>query len=405
MIMRQSENVASQGALKRGSAHKAKGGATVLPSGDADVPSPEGPGALAQAAGLPRFLPWHADTARHWLGQRERFAHAWLIHGLAGIGKVEFALAAAASLLCESPHAGLACGTCAACTWFASGNHPDVRRIRPEAIALEEGVEAQADAAPAATATSSATQAEAGKKRAPSREIRIEQIRSLASWFNTATHRGGWRVAGLYPAHAMNIISANALLKVLEEPPARTVFLLVADAPDRLLPTLVSRCRRLPLAAPTPSMAQTWLHEQGVTEAAAWLAAAGGAPLAALHLSQQRAQACPDWLARFLAPLSRANTPDLGELVDILEKLPAMHWLDTLQRLFVDLMLLVAGADARYFPAQQAVLQAIAARAHGVAIAETARWLSQQRALVNHPLNAKLFIHAALQRASSACRS
>ena len=86
----------------------------------------------------PQFLPWQLETARNWLGNRERFAHAWLVHGLAGIGKLDFAVAAAASLLCETPQDGLACGHCAACAWFASGNHPDLRRIRPEAIAVEE---------------------------------------------------------------------------------------------------------------------------------------------------------------------------------------------------------------------------------------------------------------------------
>lgn len=185
------------------------------------------------AMSAPQFLPWQMETARAWLGNRERFAHAWLVHGLAGIGKLDFAVAAAASLLCETPQDGLACGHCAACAWFASGNHPDLRRIRPEAVAVEEGADAaevSEDAEPAAGAA----------KKAPSKEIRIDQIRSLESWFNTATHRGGWRVALLYPAHALNVVSANALLKVLEEPPPHTVFLLVADAPDRLLPTLVS---------------------------------------------------------------------------------------------------------------------------------------------------------------------
>ncbi|TAM89143.1 MAG: DNA polymerase III subunit delta', partial [Candidimonas sp.] len=181
------------------------------------------------------FLPWQVDIARNWLGSRDRFAHAWLIHGLGGIGKRRFAIAAAASLLCEQPRRGLACGHCAACHWFAGGNHPDLRRIRPEVVALEEGEDAAAsDAVAGATA------------RAPSAEIRVEQLRTLSGWFNTATHRGGWRVAILYPAAALNAISANALLKVLEEPPEHTVFLIVADAPDRLLPTLVSRCRRLP---------------------------------------------------------------------------------------------------------------------------------------------------------------
>src|SRR5690606_36678773 len=107
-------------------------------------------GGAAMSAALPGFLPWQLDQARAWLGRRERFAHAWLIHGLAGIGKVRFAAAAAASLLCEAPRDGLACGACPACTWVASGNHPDLRRVRPDAVALEEDGEASADEEPAA---------------------------------------------------------------------------------------------------------------------------------------------------------------------------------------------------------------------------------------------------------------
>ena len=226
----------------------------------------------------PQFLPWQLETARNWLGNRERFAHAWLVHGLAGIGKLDFAVAAAASLLCETPQDGLACGHCAACAWFASGNHPDLRRIRPEAIAVEEGAEAAEQAG-----TPSPWPAAHPSARRP--EIRIDQIRALESWFNTATHRGGWRVALLYPAHALNVVSANALLKVLEEPPPHTVFLLVADAPDRLLPTLVSRCRRLPAGARCRHRA-AMAARAGVEPAREWLAAGGNAPLAALRLAQ-----------------------------------------------------------------------------------------------------------------------
>ena len=343
----------------------------------------------------PRFLPWQEDAARAWLGRRERFAHAWLIHGLAGIGKTQFAAAAAASLLCESPRDGLACGACAACTWVAGGNHPDLRRIRPDAVALEEGGDASEEAEPAA-----------GAKKAPSRDIRVDQIRALESWFNTATHRGGWRVALLYPAQAMNAIAANALLKVLEEPPAHTVFLLVADAPDRLLPTLVSRCRRLPMQAPPAGAAGQWLRGQGLDEPGDWLAAAGGAPLAALRLAQSGAgQACPEWLARLVQPLSAGSAPDVGELADALEKQPPAVWIDALQRLYVDLML-AAGAQAapRYYPRLAEAARKLAARTDPAALAETARWLAGQRAVAGHPLNAKLFAHAALQRVVLSCR-
>ncbi|HEY0293823.1 MAG TPA: DNA polymerase III subunit delta' [Bordetella sp.] len=340
------------------------------------------------------FLPWHLETARAWLAQRDRFAHAWLLHGEAGIGKQDFAVAAAASLLCETPQQGLACGHCIACGWFASGNHPDLRRIRPEAVALTEGAQA--------SESDEAETAAAGSKRAPSKDIRIDQIRSLEPWFNTATHRGGWRVALLYPAQALNTIAANALLKVLEEPPAHTVFLLVSDAPDRLLPTLVSRCRRLPLAAPPAETALQWLAGQGVKQPADWLAAAGGTPLSALRLSQKQDEPCPGWLGQLLTPLAQGHRPDVGSLTETLEKVAAPEWLDALQRVFTDLMLAANGLSVRYFPALAELTAHTAARVQIARLADTAHWLVSQRAVAGHPLNPKLFIHATLQRVALA---
>lgn len=348
---------------------------------------------------LAQFLPWHEATARAWLGRRERFAHAWLIHGAAGIGKLDFAAAAAASLLCESPRDGLACGACIACGWVKSGNHPDLRRIRPEAVALEEGADAAPDSEDGAEAAPTGA-----SKRAPSKEIRIDQIRSLESWFNTATHRGGYRVALLYPAQALNIISANALLKVLEEPPPNTVFLLVIEAPDRLLPTLVSRCRRLPLAAPAPDVALAWLREQGVRPAEGWLAAAGGAPLGALRLAQQGDSPVPAWLTQLTEPLAAGRQPDVGSLAEAVEKLPAAEWLDALQRFYTDLMLAASGAPVRYFPALAGDVGAIGKRVRAAQVADAAQWLTKQRRLASHPLNAKLFAHATLQRVVLSCQ-
>lgn len=346
------------------------------------------------------FLPWQGETAQRWLSERERFAHAWLIHGVGGIGKVEFATAAAASLLCESPVNHVACGHCPACTWIASDNHPDLRRIRPEAIAVEEGAAVAEGADDSAVAPEGPT-----TKRAPSKDIRIDQIRSLESWFNTATHRGGWRVAVLYPAHALNVISANALLKVLEEPPPKTVFLLVADAPDRLLPTLVSRCRRLPLPAPAPDVALQWLSAQGVSSPQDWLAAAGGAPLAALRLSKSGEQACPDYLTKLIEPLAKGQVPDIGTLAETLEKHAPVVWIDALQRLYADLMLAGVGAPVRYFPALAKSVAQAATRADAVRLAEGARWLTQQRRVATHPLSPKLFAYAALQRVALSCQT
>ncbi|HLV29733.1 MAG TPA: DNA polymerase III subunit delta' [Burkholderiaceae bacterium] len=340
-----------------------------------------------------RFLPWQEATAVEWLGGGDRFAHAWLIHGLSGIGKRSFALAAAASLLCEQPQQGLACGNCQACRWVSSGNHPDFRRVRPDAVAVEEG--------------DTDDEAESQTKKTPSREIRVEQIRALSGWFSTATHRGGWRVAVVYPAQAMNVITANALLKVLEEPPPRTVFLLTTDAPDLLLPTIVSRCRRLPLPVPDVASSTAWLKEQGLAEPEGWLAAAGGAPLRALQLSRLGDTPCPAWLQGYLRALAAASggTDPVAATADALERMEPAVWIDALQRAFVDLSLVAAGAAPRYFPSQADVMSRIAEGASPALLAAGVKWLAAQRAVAGHPLSAKLFVHSVLQRCAQACAS
>lgn len=354
----------------------------------------------------PHFLPWHTEVARAWLSARERFAHAWLIHGLAGIGKREFAFAAAASLLCEAPVQGLACGQCLACGWISRGNHPDLKRIRPEAVALEEGEESGGE--DEAIGTEDVAVSEPGgssSKRAPSKDIRVEQIRALEPWFHNATHRGGWRVALIYPAEALTTISGNTLLKVLEEPPASTIFLLVADAPDRLLPTLLSRCRRLPLASPSTAIARQWLESKGVKNAAEWLAASGGAPLLAKQLADTEMSPCPEWILELLVLFVKGQAPDLGNMADKLSKNNPSSWLDALQRLAIDLNLCAHGLTCRYFPKQQPQLDLIGKRSGTVQMTQLSSWLNEQKRVAGHPLNAKLFAQSVLQRVSLACLS
>ena len=348
-----------------------------------------------------QFFPWQIETAQQWLGQRERFAHAWLVHGLAGIGKREFVFAAAAALMCESPLNGLACGQCLACGWVAKGHHPDLKRVRPEVMALEEGADQDEEEGGEVTAVIETT---GSAKRAPSKDIRVEQIRNLNPWFNNATHRGGYRVALIYPAEALTHISGNALLKVLEEPPPATIFLLVADAPDRLLPTLLSRCRRLPLATPSSEIAQGWLAEQQVTNAPAWLAAAGGAPVLAKKMAETQPQPCPEWLATFLKNLEAGTVPNIGQLADTLAKEPSVQWIDLLQRLLIDLNLSAHGLGIRYFPILKQSLSKLSVNLAPERLSELAEWLGQQRRVAGHTLNGKLFAHAILQRIAATCQ-
>ena len=350
----------------------------------------------------PEFLPWHTDVARSWLSTKERFAHAWLIHGLSGIGKREFAFAAAASLLCEAPVQGIACGQCLACGWISKGNHPDLKRIRPEAVAVEEGLEQGTDE-DSSISEEAATEPGSSSKRAPSKDIRVEQIRALEPWFHNATHRGGWRVALIYPAEALTTISGNTLLKVLEEPPPSTIFLLVADAPDRLLPTLLSRCRRLPLPTPSGKIALQWLENKGVKNASDWLAATGGAPLKAKLHADHESSPCPEWISELVYALQQERLPDIGNMADKLAKSSATIWLDALQRLSIDLNLSAHGLPGRYFPKLQPKLDTIGKRGQTAQFSQLSTWLNDQKRLAGHPLNAKLFAQSVLQRTAQSC--
>ena len=167
---------------------------------------------------------------------------------------------------------------CAACLWFEQGNHPDFRILEPDALF-------------AAEAEHRATEGEPRKREgeAASRQIRIDQVRELQDFLTIGTHRGGVRVVVVRPAEAMNVATANALLKSLEEPAPKTAFLLVSSAPDRLLPTVRSRCQKIAVAPAAAAEAVGWLRARGLQDAEAALAYAANAPLAALEDAEERA--------------------------------------------------------------------------------------------------------------------
>ena len=172
-------------------------------------------------------LPWQEALWRKVTTTRERLPHALLLHGTRGIGKRHFARALAQALLCETPDAQrMACGACAGCLLVAADNHPDLRWLVPEVDqpVRDELDEAEAGAASPASKTSKA-----------SRAILIDQVRAIGEFLALASHRGGRRVVLLAPAEALNGPAANALLKLLEEPPAGAMFIAVTDELDAVL--------------------------------------------------------------------------------------------------------------------------------------------------------------------------
>ena len=332
------------------------------------------------------IYPWQLDDWNRLQRLRTQWPHALLLHGQAGIGKLHFAQHLAQGLLCEAPAAsGEPCGACVACRWFAQGNHPDYRAVAPEALAAEAGAGGPAQ-------SEEKSDAEDGKKtRAPSKEIKIEQVRALVDFCGVGSHRGGARVVLVYPAEALNAAAANALLKTLEEPSAGVVFLLVSARIDRLLPTIVSRCRQWPMPTPSPERARQWLADQGLADALALLAEAGGAPLAALALAADENRALRDFALKQLAAGPDCDAFACGEA---LHKLPVPVVLGWLQRWLYDLLAARTAHRPRYFPAAARELANCAARIDTKAFARYLRTVTRERAVENHPLNARLVFEA-----------
>lgn len=335
------------------------------------------------------FFPWQTQIAQQWLSNKERFAHAWLIYGQEGIGKLNFCIAAAKALLCENPQAGLACGRCQSCHWMDLNNHLDYRLVLPDALSEELGLSNQEEGSQ-----------EEGKA---SEEIRIEQIRQLEEFMTVSTLRGGYRVIVLGPAERLNAASSNAILKILEEPAKDTVFLIFTHAIQKVLPTILSRCRRLPLPIPERQQSLVWLQEKGVEQAESWLAASSGAPLKALAQSDSPFEPLSYWLKDFVHELALANLPDIDDFVARLEKVSNAEWIGSLQCFVSDLLGVHHQLAPRFFMQLQDDLKQIAARTQASKIAELFTFLQGQLRLANHPLNAKLFIHATLQRVILTC--
>lgn len=277
--------------------------------------------------------PWQGGDWQRLAAAFQRLPNAWLLSGPAGIGKRAFAHDVARALLCEAPQADHhACGRCQACHWFDAGNHPDLRVLTPH------GDDEDSD---------DGKEAKVAKRKLP--VIKIDGVRNVIEFAHLSAHRGGRRVVIVEPAEALNPAAANALLKVLEEPPEEVVFLLVSDAPQRLLPTIKSRCRQFPLSLPSETQALAWVQQQGVTDAQSELAFHGGMPLFEHDANEAALR------KQFVAGLSQCtmgNVLQLAEAIDR-QKLPLEIPLRWLGKWLHDLAALQLGGVVRYYPSQR----------------------------------------------------
>ena len=328
-----------------------------------------------------KILSWQEWQWHQCFAEASSLPHALLISGRAGIGKLAFARLLGKALLCETPgHDFLPCGRCVSCQWFEQEAHPDFRLLQPEFLS-PKGPEPDGDDSPT------------NREKRGGKQISVEQVRALlADFLGLTAHRLGRKVVLVHPAEDLNPNAANALLKSLEEPPPRTVFLLVTHRPHRVLPTIRSRCRILPMSVPSATEGLAWLVAQGVDEPSLALSEAGFAPFRALENARgnslTRRKAFLSVLAGGdLDPVAHAETAASDELPKILS------WL---QKWTFDIVLLKLSGRIRYNPDFAGQIEAIATRSDILQVTRCHRQLLREEASVHHPLNPRLVLERSL---------
>lgn len=228
------------------------------------------------------YYPWQIDVWSTLITQvgRDRLAHAYLMIGPEGTGRLRFARVFSQWLLCdhsEKVQTQIPCQQCRSCKLWHGSNHPDFFEVTPEA---------------------------------PSKIIKVDAVRALSGRINqTSNQAGSKRVIIIQPAEAMATAAANALLKSLEEPPEGVIFLLVANADATLLATVRSRCQPVNLPLPSSSEATAFLgnHSSQLSAEAQQVALelAANRPLRALEMSEA---GVPEWFAKMQSMISQLES-------------------------------------------------------------------------------------------------
>ncbi|MCH2568615.1 MAG: DNA polymerase III subunit delta' [Pseudomonadales bacterium] len=259
------------------------------------------------------LLPWQLEQWETVMSQvaANRLPHALLLAGPSGLGKRQFANRLIDWRLCAlHDEYEIACGTCPNCLLRLAETHPDRFVLMPE-----EG----------------------------SGQIKIDQIRAMVDWAYQTAQRGEGKFVLIEPAEALNVQAANALLKCLEEPPEGTHFVLIADTPGQLLPTIRSRSSTLFFRTPQAKVATDWLGQQPGFQPnhSVLLQIAGGAPLAvqdmieADYLDSRRA------VLRVFAMLKNGESP-VAAAAFVSQQLPDAV-ISVMVSLILDLLRMVRG--------------------------------------------------------------
>ncbi len=252
--------------------------------------------------------------------KKNHVAHAQLFHGLEGTAALTMALAYATYLNCQHPGDSDSCGMCSSCMQMAKMAHPDVTYIYPTAggkKVLSETFISQwrefVAQKPYGNISDWLETIEVKQGNIP-----VEEARQLIQNLSLKSYTGGYKIVIIWLVENMNAATANALLKVLEEPPPQTIFLLICSRSDRLLTTILSRTQRLAIPKFKEKEIETYLIKKGIAQEKANEIAAisGGSLWKALDLSVEGNEDMAGWFAQWMRYCYAFDVANLISLAD-----------------------------------------------------------------------------------------
>ena len=310
------------------------------------------------------IYPWLKDA---WIAihQNVKLPHALIFKGKEGIGKRDFAVTFAKSYLCQSPLPNyLPCEACSSCNWFP-GSHPDFKHIAP--------IESDDDES-------------SKRKTVRKKNIVIDQIRELSEYLELSAHQEkGKRIVLIEPADALNQSASNALLKILEEPPENTLFILVTSQAQKLIATIRSRCQLLDFRGPLLEEAMRHLTNEKITYDESLLSFTGGSPFSAIKELENQFER--DVITQLLAQGHHIDVTKVNYAI----LTQGLDWtVNMIQKWSFDLLLSFHTHQSYYFKKEEACICSQAKQLNLDALLSFTNELNELKKIASHPLNQEL---------------
>lgn len=304
------------------------------------------------------LYPWQISDYDYLMSLTKRLPSSILLHGPSGVGALNIALAFSARLLCENPKQEQSCGNCRSCNLLMQNSHPDFYRLEPDP--------------------------DDEKKN---KVITVAEVRSAVEYISLSTHLAEYKIILIENSGWLNLNSANALLKVLEEPPMKVLFILITDNLNKMLPTIKSRCHKYGLTLPSKEQALAYLTEQKIDNSLFWLSYYNSCPLFEAELTDTQ-------LANFINTLLVPSIDNIFLLVQDVDgkTVSFSFFVDFMLKWISDLSSYQLSQQMSYFGYYMEAISGLIVKLHREKAFYLVDKLTHLSLWATHPLNYKLQI-------------